>query len=79
MYTPISLKIAFKFVYWNTEYNAMLCLSDHQTMTKDQSMISKTTFIEIHVYISTTSGLSAGNLTEGMFKTQNHEMGKWFF
>jgi len=57
----------------------MLCLSDHQTMTKDQSMISKTTFIEIHVYISTTSGLSAGNLTEGMFNTQNHELGYCFF
>lgn len=30
MYPPISLKVAFGFVHWNTEYNLMLCLSDHQ-------------------------------------------------
>ena len=56
----------------------MLCLSDHQTMVfKDQRMIPKATFIEIDVYILTTSRFSAGNLKEDMFKTRNHEMGKW--
>ena len=33
------------------QYNAMLCLSDHQTMAfKDQSKIPKATFIEIGEY-----------------------------
>ena len=33
------------------QYNAMLCLSDHQTMAfKDQSMIPKATFTETGVY-----------------------------
>ena len=31
-YTPISIKVALGFGHWNTEYNAMLCLSDHQTI-----------------------------------------------
>ena len=78
MYPPISLKVAFRFVHWNTEYNPMLCLGDHQTMVfKDQRMIPKATFIEIDVYILTTSRFSAGNLTEDVFETRNHEMGKW--
>ena len=33
------------------QYNAMLCLSDHQTMAfEDQNTIPKTTFIEKGVY-----------------------------
>ena len=33
------------------QYNAMLCLSDHQTMAfKDQNKIPKATFIEIGEY-----------------------------
>ena len=76
MYPPISLKVAFGFFHWNTEYNPMLSLSDHQTMVfNDQCMIPKATFIEIDIL--TTSRFSAGNLTEGVFKTRNHEMGKW--
>ena len=50
-YTPISIRVALGFGHWNAEYNAMLCLSDHQTMAfKDQSTIPKATFIEIGVY-----------------------------
>ena len=46
----ISIKV-LGFGHWNTEYNAMLCLDDHQTMAfKDQSTIPKATFIEISVY-----------------------------
>ena len=48
--TPISIKVDLGFGHWNTEYNAMLCLSDHQTMAfKDKSTIPKATFIEIGV------------------------------
>ena len=50
LYTPISIKVALGFGYWNAEYNAMLCLSDHQTMAlEDQSANPKATFIEIGV------------------------------
>ena len=49
----ISIKVALGFGHWNTEYNAMLCLSDHQTMAfNDQSTIPKTTFIEVGEYFS---------------------------
>ena len=49
--TPISIKFALGFGHWNTEYNAMLCLSEHQTMAfEDKSTIPKVTFIEIGVY-----------------------------
>ena len=48
VYTLISIKVALGFGHWNTEYNAMLWLSDHETMAlKDQSTIPKATFIEI--------------------------------
>ena len=51
LYTPISIKVALGFGHWNAEYNAMLCLSEHQTMAfKDKSTIPKVTFIEIGVY-----------------------------
>ena len=44
-------KVRLAFGHWNAEYYAMLCLSDHKTMAfKDQSTISKATFIEIGVY-----------------------------
>ena len=44
-------KVRLAFGHWNAEYNAMLCLSDHKTMAfKDQSTISKATFIEMGVY-----------------------------
>ena len=47
------MKVALGFGHWNTEYNAMLCLSDHQTMAfNDQSTIPKTTFIEVGEYFS---------------------------
>ena len=51
MYTPILIKVALGFGHWNTEYNAMLCLSDHQTIAfEDQSTIPKATFIETGIY-----------------------------
>ena len=47
------MKVALGFGHWNTEDNAMLCLSDHQTMAfKDQSTIPKATFIEIGLYLN---------------------------
>ena len=50
--TPISINVALGFGHWNTEYNAMLCLSEHQTMAfKDKSTIPEATFIEIGVYV----------------------------
>ena len=37
-------KIPLAFRHWNAEYNAMLSLSDHQTMAfKDQNTIPKAT------------------------------------
>ena len=55
-HTPISIKVALGFGHWNIEYNAMLCLSDYQTMVfKDQSMIPEATFIEICVYVTVTA------------------------
>ena len=52
--TPISIKFALGFGHGNTEYNAMLCLSEHQTMAfkdcKDKSTIPKATFIDLVVY-----------------------------
>ena len=51
---PISIKFALGFGRGNTEYNAMLCLSEHQTMAfkdcKDKSTIPKATFIDLVVY-----------------------------
>ena len=50
-YTPISIKVTLGFGHLNAEYNTMLCLSDYQTMAfKDQSTISKATFLERGVY-----------------------------
>ena len=58
--TPISIKFALGFGRGNTEYNAMLYLSEHQTMAfKDKSTIPKATFIEMGVY-STTNWLPRG-------------------
>ena len=53
LYTPISIKVALGFGHWNAEYNAMLCLSDHQTMNfQDQSTIPKAIiFIGVHMYV----------------------------
>ena len=49
--TPISIKFALGFGHWHREYNAMLCLSELQTMAfKDKSTIPEATFIEIGVY-----------------------------
>ena len=42
-----------------TEYNAMICLSVHQTMAfKDPGMIAKATFIEIGVYVLGRQGVN---------------------
>ena len=58
-FTPITIKVALGFGHWNTEYNTMLCLSDHQTMAfKDQSTIPKATFIEIGISSFRISSLS---------------------
>ena len=53
LYTPISIKVALGFGHWNAEYNAMLCLSEHQTMNfQDQSTIPKAIiFIGVHMYV----------------------------
>ena len=48
---PISVKFNLEFGHGNTEYNAMLCLREHQTMAfKDKSTIPKATFIDLGVY-----------------------------
>ena len=52
LYTPISIKVALGFGHWNTEYNAMLWLSDHYNngfQRPIESMIPKATFIEVGV------------------------------